>query len=88
MWFLKSHNLYQRYDTSAFKNIYVDVEKDYVSSGYGSINSHTDLQQHYLESLMNDNDSIDTDMNDSLQNLDMSSWIGLLTIHTIPQANK
>ena len=33
---------------------------------------------------MNDNNSIDTDMNDTLQNGDISSGIGLLNGHTPP----
>ena len=52
------------------------------------MNSHTYLQQNDLESLMNDNYSIDTDMNDTVYNGDVSSGIGLLNIHTFPQANK
>ena len=37
---------------------------------------------------MNDNESIDTDINEILQNVYVSSQIGLLNIHTLPQANK
>ena len=37
---------------------------------------------------MNDNDIIDTDMNDTLQNVDVSSGIGLLKSHTLPQNKK
>ena len=36
---------------------------------------------------MNDNDRIDTDMNDTLHNIDASSGIGLLNSHTIPKDN-
>ena len=49
------------------------------------MNNHTYLQHNGLESLMNDHDSIDTDMNDTEQNGDVSSGIGLLKIHTLPQ---
>ena len=59
-------------------NIYCDADKGDVSSEYGSMNSHTDLQQNGLEPLMNDNDIIDTDINETLQNSDLSSGIGLL----------
>ena len=37
---------------------------------------------------MNDNDRIDTYMNDTLQNGDVSSVIGLLKSHTLTQAKK
>ena len=37
------------------------------------MNSHTDLQQNGLESLMNDNYIFETYMNDILQNGDVSS---------------
>ena len=37
---------------------------------------------------MNDNTRNDTDMNDTLQNGDLSSGIGLLNIHTLPQYNE
>ena len=36
---------------------------------------------------MNDNDTIDTDMNDTLQNVDVSSVIILINSHTLPQDN-
>ena len=49
--------------------------------------SRTDLQQNNLESSMNDNDRIDTYMNETLQNENGSSGIGLLNIHTLPQDN-
>ena len=61
--FLNNHTLSQRYDSSTFNNIDGDVEKGGVSSGYDYMNSHTYLQQNGLESLMNGNDRIDTDMN-------------------------
>ena len=68
--------------------MYGYVEKVDVSSGYGSMNSHTDLQHSGLESLMNDNDRIDKDMNDNLQNGYVNSVIGLLNSHTLPQDNE
>ena len=34
---------------------------------------------------MNDNDSIDTNINDNLHNVDIISGIGLLNSHTLPQ---
>ena len=52
------------------------------------MNSHTDLQQNNLDSTMNDNDRIGTDMNDTLHNWDVSSVIGLQKTHNLPQANK
>ena len=52
------------------------------------MNSHTDLQQIFLESLINDNDRIDSDMNKTLQNGDVSSGIGLLNSHNLPQDKK
>ena len=38
--------------------------------------------------MINDNDIINTDMNDTLKNVYVSSLIGLLTCHNISQANK
>ena len=52
------------------------------------MNSRTDLQQNGFESLINDNYGIDTDMNEALQNGDVSSVIGLLNIHTLSQDNE
>ena len=83
-----SHTLYQLEYSITFKNIGGGVYKGYVSIGYGSMNSHTDLQRNYLESLMKDDNRVDTDMNDNLHNGDVSSIIGLLNSHTLPQANK
>ena len=37
---------------------------------------------------MNDNDRIDIEMDDTLYNGDVSSGIGLLNRHTLPQDNK
>ena len=37
------------------------------------MNRNTDLQQNDLESLVNNNESIDIDMNENLQNEDVSS---------------
>ena len=85
--FLNIHTLSQLEYSSTFKNIYGDVDKGDVSSGYRYMNSHTDLEQNYLEFLMKDNDRIDTYINDTLKNGDVSSVIGLLNIHNLPQAN-
>ena len=63
--FKNSHNLSQHEYSNAFKNINVDFEKGDVSSGYGSMNTNTDLQNSGLESLMNDNDRNDTDINET-----------------------
>ena len=71
--FKNSHTLYQCEYSSSFKNIYVDVENCDVSSGYGYMNIHTDSQHNGLESLMNDKDIIDTDMNENLKNGDETS---------------
>ena len=56
----------------------MDVEKDAVGSVYGSMKIHTNLKHNGLESLMNDNDRNDTDMNENLQNGDVSWGIDLL----------
>ena len=63
----------------------MNVDKSGVISGYGYMNSHDYLQHNGLESLMNDNDSIDTNINDNLHNVDIISGIGLLNSHTLPQ---
>ena len=65
----------------------MDVEKYDVNSGYGSMNTHTDSQNIVLESLMNDNDKIDTYINENLQNGVFSSGIGLLNRYTPSQDN-
>ena len=52
------------------------------------MNSHTDLQYNGLKSLMNYDVRIDIDMNATLHNGDVSSWIGLLNRHTLPQYNE
>ena len=52
------------------------------------MNSHGDLQQNGLESLINDNDRIDTDMNGNLHNGYASSLFGLLNSHTSHQDNE
>ena len=49
------------------------------------MNSRTYLQRNGLESLMNYNGRIDTDINETLQNGDVISGIGLLNSHTLPQ---
>ena len=49
------------------------------------MNIHTDLYQNGLESLSNDNDSIDSNTYDTLNNGDVISGIGLLNSHTTPQ---
>ena len=59
-----------------------------VSSGYDYMNIHTDLQQIFLESFMNYNYRNDIDINDTLQNGHMSSEIGSLNRHTLPEDNK
>ena len=69
------------------KNIYWDVDKGYVSSGYIYMNIHADLQQNGLESLMNDNNRIYTDTNETIYNGDVSCGIGLLNSHALPQDN-
>ena len=81
----KIHTLSQCEDSGTFKDMDGDVEKGYFSSVYGSMNSHNELQQNNLKSLMNYNDTNDTDINYTLQNGDVSSGIGLLNIHTLSQ---
>ena len=49
------------------------------------MNRHTYSQQNGFEYLMNVNNSNDTYMNDTVQNGDVSSGIGLINIHTLPQ---
>ena len=51
------------------------------------MSSHADLQQNGLKSLINYNDRNDTDMNDTLQNGDLISGIGLLNSHILPKDN-
>ena len=60
-----------------------DVQKGHVSCGYDSMNNHTNSQQNGLKSLNNDNDSNGIDINDTLQNLYVSSGIGLLNRQTL-----
>ena len=52
------------------------------------MNSNTDLKQNCLKQLMNYNDSNDTYMNANVQRGDVSSGIGLLNSHTLPQDNE
>ena len=66
----------------------MDVEMGDFSSVYGHMNIHTNLKHNGLELLINDNDRIYTDMNDTLQNVDMISWTGLLKSNTIPLYNE
>ena len=47
--YLNIHTLSKCEDSSTFKKIDVDVEKGDVSSGYGYMNRHNDLQQNCLE---------------------------------------
>ena len=49
------------------------------------MNIHIDLQYNGFESLMNDNYRIDADINETLHHGDVSSGIGLLNSHNIPQ---
>ena len=86
--FLNNHILYQCEYSGTFKNIGGNIDNSDVSTGYGSINIPTDLQQNNLESLMKYNDRIDTYMNETLQNEYLISGIGLLNSHTILQSNE
>ena len=86
--FINSHTLSQCEYLSTFNNMYSYVEKGGISSVYGYMNSHTDSQQSGLKSLMNYNDSNDTDMNYNLHNGDVISGIGLINSHTIPKYNE
>ena len=86
--FLNIQTLSQCEDSSAFKEVGGYVENCDASSGYGSMNSHTDLQQNSLKSSTNYNDRNDTDMNTNLYNGDVISGIGLLNSHTFPQDNE
>ena len=63
----KNRRTLSQYDySSSFNDIDGYVDKGDVISVYGSINIHTDLQLNGLESLMNDNDSINKKMNETL----------------------
>ena len=88
MWFFNSHTLSQRDNLITFKKIDGDVYKGGVTSVYGFIKIHTDLQQIVLESLMNNYDRIDIYMNNTLQNGYVSSMSGLLNSHNIPPDNQ
>ena len=52
------------------------------------MNSHNDLKSDNSESLIKENDRIDTNMNETLHNGDVRSRIGLLNIHTLLQDNE
>ena len=52
------------------------------------MNIHNYLQNNGLEQLKNDNNRIDTDMDETLKNVDVSSVIGLINSHTPPQDNE
>ena len=54
-----------------------------VSSGYGSMNIRNIFQQNGLKSLISYNDRDDIDMNADLHNVDVSSGISLINIHTL-----
>ena len=64
-----------------------DAEKGDLSSGYGSMISHTLYQPNDLKSLINYNDRDDMEMNDNLHNGYVRSLIGLINSYTIPQCN-
>ena len=85
--FLNSHTLSQREYSGIFNNIGGGVYKGDFNSAYGYMNVHTDSEQNNLVLFMKDNDKIDTGMNETLYNVDMSSVIGLLNSHTLLQAN-
>ena len=85
--FIKSHALSQCDYSSNFKQMYGDVEKWDVSSGYGSMNSHTFYQLNGFKSFMNFNYMDDMEASSNLQNVDVSSGIGLINRHTLPQCN-
>ena len=52
------------------------------------MNNHTVYQHNGSISLMNYNDRDDSDRNDSLHYGDVSSGVGLINIHALPQHNK
>ena len=62
-----------------------DMKNGDVSSGYGFMNIHTDLQQNGLKSLIKYND---IDINYTLYNVDVSIAITLLSRHNILQDNE
>ena len=58
--FLNIHIISQCEDSRTFKEIDGGVKKGDVSSGYGFMNIHNNLQQNGLRSLMDYNDINDT----------------------------
>ena len=86
--FIKFHNILQFEYLSTFKDMDGDLESGDVSCGYDSMKINTDFQQNGLKPLMNYNDRGDTDINANLQNVHVSSGIGLLNNHTLPQHNE
>ena len=65
-----------------------NVRNCYVSSGYGSMNSHTVYQHNGLKSFMDCNNRDDKYMNDNIQKGDVISVNCLINRHTLSQFNE
>ena len=85
---LYSHTISKCKYSITFKDMDGDVENGDISSGYGYMKTHADLQHNSLESLINDNDRNDIDMNYNLQNGYMINITGLLNSQNTPQYNE
>ena len=81
---INSHKISQCNDSVNFKEMDGDVENDDVSSRYGTTNRHTTYQNNSLKSFMNYNDRDDMKTNYRFHNVYVSSEIGLINIHTLP----
>ena len=74
--------------SSTFKEMGGYVLKGDVSSVYGFMNIYISYQLNGLKSFIEYNHMHDMEMNDNIQNGDVSSGIGLTNRHTLPQCNK
>ena len=64
------------------------MKMDDVSGGYGYTNIKNIPQHNSSSSLINYNDSDDSDVNGYLKNGNVSCWNGFINIHTIYQFNE
>ena len=85
--FINSHTLSQCDDLSKFKDMDRYVEKVDVSIGCFSMNINNFYQLNGLKSFMNFNDRDDMETNANLHNGYVTSVIGLINSHTLPQCN-
>ena len=82
---INRHTIYQWDDWINFKDMDGDVEKGYVSIGYGYMNIHNVYQQNGLKKLINYNDKGAMKINANFQNGDVSSVIGLMNSNPLPK---